>query len=188
MNRAVWLNSIPWLIAAVAVAVSIASAPGAVGYLGAGLACVAIAIAVIDSRSFIIPDQLNIVGLCLAIAQAAVREPDTMLWAVSLAVIRGMALGLLFLAVRNVYAYVRGRQGLGLGDVKLAAVAGAWLDWVIIPIAIELAVLAALSAYLLRQSIVGRSVSLTNRLAFGVFFAPAIWICWVLETTWLDWL
>ena len=43
----------------------------------------------------------------------------------------------MFLTVRMVYAQVRGRQGLGLGDVKLALVAGAWLDWMMIPIAID---------------------------------------------------
>ena len=34
-----------------------------------------------------------------------------------------------FFALRYGYARLRGRQGLGLGDVKLAFVAGAWLDW-----------------------------------------------------------
>jgi leader peptidase (prepilin peptidase)/N-methyltransferase len=186
LHRAVWLKAIPWLIAAAAAIVSIGSVPGAIGYLGAGLACVTIAIATIDSRRFIIPDELNAAGLCLAIAHAAARHPDTMLWAVVLALIRGVVLLLLFLAVRNLYAYIRGRQGLGLGDVKLSGVAGAWLDWWMVPIAIELAVLAALSAYLLRQFVLGRSVSLTSRLPFGAFLAPPIWICWLLEAAWLD--
>jgi leader peptidase (prepilin peptidase)/N-methyltransferase len=76
---------------------------------------------------------------------------------------------------------LRGRQGLGLGDVKLAFVAGAWLDWTVIPIAIQLAAFAALSAYIVRQLAFGRSISATGRMPFGLFFAPAIWICWLLS-------
>jgi leader peptidase (prepilin peptidase)/N-methyltransferase len=71
---------------------------------------------------------------------------------------------------------------LGLGDVKLAAVAGAWLDWLTIPIAIELAAFAALSAYLFRHLAFGKAISATQRFPFGTFFAPAIWLSWILET------
>ena len=57
-------------------------------------------------------------------------------------------LALLFLGLRAVYRRLRGRDGIGLGDVKLAGVAGAWLGWVTIPIAIEIAALAAIAVYL----------------------------------------
>ena len=96
---------------------------------------------------------------------------------------RGAALALVFLALRNGYARMRGRQGLGLGDVKLAGVAGAWLDWLVMPIAIELAAFAALTGYMLRHVLFRRPISATDRLPFGFFFAPAIWLSWVLETT-----
>jgi leader peptidase (prepilin peptidase)/N-methyltransferase len=104
-----------------------------------------------------------------------------MVSAVASAAIRGGVLALIFLALRYGYARLRGRQGLGLGDVKLALVAGAWLDWQMIPIAIELAVFAALSAYGVRQLASGQSISATSRMPFGLFFAPAIWISWVLQ-------
>jgi len=99
--------------------------------------------------------------------------------------LRGLALALFLFTVRVLYAQVRGRQGLGLGDVKLAFVAGAWLNWLMIPVAIELAALAALSAYLWRRLVLGQSISPTSRIPFGLFFAPAIWICWLLEVRWL---
>ena len=105
-----------------------------------------------------------------------------MLLAVALAVMRRAALALLFLTIRYVYARVRGRQGLGLGDIKLAAVAGAWLDWSFMPIAIEIAAFAALAIYALRQFLLARPISATSRLPFGLYFAPAIWICWLIET------
>jgi leader peptidase (prepilin peptidase) / N-methyltransferase len=180
------INTVLGLIAVAAVYVSVISAPGAIGFLAAGLALVMLAIAVIDWRSFIIPDWLNIVGAGLAIVYAVARQPEAMLESVAIAVLRGAALALMFFALRYGYAKLRGRQGLGLGDVKLAFVAGAWLDWLVIPIAIQLAAFAALSAYLLRQLLLGQSISTTGRMPFGLFLAPVIWICWVLEVRWLD--
>jgi len=169
-------------IAAAAICVSIVSAPGIAGFLGACLALLMLTIAMIDCRSFIIPDGLNAVGFCLGLVHSLVLEPDGMLSAISLAVLRGAALALLFLTVRYAYARVRGRQGLGLGDVKLAAVAGAWLDWSFMPLAIEIAACAALTIYVVRQVLIGRPLSASSRLPFGLFFAPAIWICWLIET------
>jgi leader peptidase (prepilin peptidase)/N-methyltransferase len=182
---AAWTNVILALVAVATVIISIRSAPGTIGLLAAGLALVMLAIAVIDGRSFIIPNWLNAVGFSLAIVHAAAQEPAAILQAVSYAAMRGGALALIFLALRYGYAQLRGRQGLGLGDVKLALVAGAWLDWLMIPVAIELAAFAALSAYGLRQIASGRSISATSRMPFGLFFAPAIWISWVLEVRWL---
>ena len=167
--------------------VSIASAPGTIGLLGAGLAIVMLTIAVIDARSFVIPDWLNAAGLALALIHAALAEPErvpaAMAWAVAVAALRGAALAFAFLAIRSLYGRIRGRQGLGLGDVKLAGVAGAWLDWPIMPIAVEIAAFAALSTYALRQFMFRRRVRATNRVPFGLFLAPSIWVCWLLETT-----
>jgi len=173
------------VIAAAGVYFSLVSAPGPIGVLGAGLALIMLAIAVIDLRSFIIPDVLNAAAAVLAIMHAAAQEPEAWLQAVGIAVLRGALLALVFFALRAGYARWRGRQGLGLGDVKLAFVAGAWLDWLTIPIAIQVAALGALSAYLVRYLVSGRSLSATSRMPFGLFLAPAIWICWLLEVRWL---
>jgi leader peptidase (prepilin peptidase)/N-methyltransferase len=174
------------LAAVVAVFASLLSAPGLIGVLGAGLAILMLTIALIDWRSFLIPDWLNAVALVLGLVHAAVQEADRlaapMLAAMAIALVRGGALALVFLTIRSVYAHVRGRQGLGLGDVKLAAVAGTWLGWWMLPIAMEIAALAALSVYLLRQFVSGRPVRATNRVPFGLFFAPTIWLCWLMET------
>jgi leader peptidase (prepilin peptidase)/N-methyltransferase len=174
------------MAAAFAVVVSLVSEPNLIGILGAALAVVAVTIAVIDWRHFIIPDWLNLTGFGLALIHAAVRDPDDVISLMTSGVVRAGALSLIFLALRVSYARLRGRQGLGLGDVKLAAVAGAWLEWGMIPIALQLAVLGALSGYLLRQFVRGRLFSPTGRLPFGFYFAPAIWICWFLELRWSE--
>jgi leader peptidase (prepilin peptidase)/N-methyltransferase len=171
------------LIAVLAITVSLISAPNASGLLGAALALLMLTIAIIDGRRFIIPNQLNVAALGLAIVHAVVQEPEAILASVGFAAIRGLAFLLIFLGVRSAYKWLRGREGIGLGDVKLAGVAGAWLDWSIMPIAIEIAVAAALSVYLLQQLRFGRPIRATSRLPFGMFFAPAIWICWVLEAS-----
>jgi leader peptidase (prepilin peptidase) / N-methyltransferase len=174
------------LLAVAAVIVSLTSAPDAIGILGAGLALLMMAIALIDWHRFIIPNELTGAGLGLAMVHAVVREPEAMLTSLTFAAIRCVSFALALLAIRYAYKWVRGREGIGLGDVKLAGVAGAWLDWAIMPIALEIAACTALLVYLLRQFAAGQPVRATNRLPFGLFFAPAIWLCWVLETTVLD--
>ena len=174
------------MVGTAAIYVSVISAPGVSGVLGAGLALVMLAIAIIDGRRFIIPNWLNAAGMALAIVYAGVREPEAIGQAVAVAMLRGLAVALAFFSLRYGYAKLRGRQGLGFGDVKLAFVAGTWLDWMTIPIAIELAAFAAITTYVLRQLILGQPISATTRMPFGLFFAPAIWISWVIEMRWFQ--
>jgi leader peptidase (prepilin peptidase)/N-methyltransferase len=87
------------------------------------------------------------------------------------------------LIVRLVYRGLRGREGLGLGDVKLAGAAGAWLSLPMLPVAIEIAAITALAAYALRQWKRARILRAAGRVPFGAFFAPAIWFGWVLNAT-----
>ena len=165
-----------------AVAASIAAAPGIAGWLGAGLALVMLAIAATDARRFIIPDPLNAAGLGLGFLHAAALGRG-LANALGEAALRGCALALMFLILRLLYLWLRGREGIGLGDVKLAAVAGAWLGWIAMPIAIEIAALSAIAVYATRHFILARPVQATTRLPFGLFFAPAIWLGWILQAT-----
>jgi len=164
-------------------AASVWAAPGLPGYLGAGLALIALAIAVIDARWLIIPNELTIAGFALALLNAAVTAPDGMVEVVGVAVLRGAVLALLFFGLRAGYRRLRGREGIGLGDVKLAGVAGAWLSLAAIPIAVEIAALAAIAAFCVRRYAAGRPLDTALKFPFGLFFAPAIWIGWLLDTT-----
>ena len=171
------------LLAVAAVAASIALAPGMPGFLGAGLALIALAIAAIDVRAFIIPNELTAAGFALALVNAAVLSPWAMGEAVAIALLRGAVLALLFLGLRLLYRRLRGREGLGLGDVKLAGVMGAWLGLATIPIAVEIAALAALAAYGVRRHAAGRPLDAAAKFPFGLFLAPAIWLGWLIEAT-----
>jgi len=171
------------VVALTATAASLWAAPGFRGALGAALALVMLAISVIDARQFIVPDTLTATALALALVNAGIQDSQTALAGLEAAVLRGVVLAAGFLAMRAAYFGIRGRQGLGLGDVKLAAVAGAWLEWTTIPIAIEIAALAALAAVAIRQLARGRPLRAIDRLPFGLFLAPAIWLGWLLDAT-----
>ena len=163
-----------------AAAASIWAVPGTSGFLGAGLALLMLAIAIVDYRYFLIPNELTAAALALALVNAALADTPSMVESVAAAALRGAVTMFFFLALRWLYWRLRQREGLGLGDVKLAFVAGAWLDWPMIPVAIEIAALAALAAYGVWQVFGGRPVDTTSRLPFGLFFAPAIWLSWLL--------
>lgn len=171
------------LLALAAFAASIIAAPGPTGWLGGTLALIAIAIAVIDARFFIIPNELSAAAFVLALVNAAVLAPDGMASAIGLALMRAAVLGLLFYGLRALYRRVRGREGLGLGDVKLAGVAGAWLDWMSAPIAIEIAALATIAVFAVRYYTGGRTLDVAAKFPFGLFLGPSIWLGWLIEVT-----
>jgi leader peptidase (prepilin peptidase)/N-methyltransferase len=168
------------LIGLVAAAASIWTVPGAGGFLGAGLALVMLAVATIDFRHMIIPNELSAAALALAIINAVIAESPSIVESIAAAVLRGSVTMLFFLALRWSYGWLRQREGIGLGDVKLAFVAGAWLEWIMIPVAIEIAALVALIAYVAWPIVAKRPFNTTSRLPFGLFFAPAIWLSWLL--------
>ena len=169
------------LAAGLAAMASVWAAPDTRGMLGAALAVIAVAIAAVDLRRYVIPDEFVVAGLALALVQAAALDNEP-LAAIALAAVRGLLLAGIFFALRAIYARVRGREGIGLGDVKLAAMAGAWLELDAIPFAIAIAALAALAAIAVRQALVRRPLRGGSRVPFGAFFAPAIWLAWLLET------
>jgi leader peptidase (prepilin peptidase)/N-methyltransferase len=163
-----------------AAAASIWLVPGAGGFLGAGLALLMLAIAIVDFRHLIIPNQLSAAALALAIINAGMADTASIVDGIAAAALRGSLTLLFFLALRTAYGWLRQREGIGLGDVKLAFVAGAWLDWVMIPVAIEIAALVALITYGAWHLVAQQPFNATSRLPFGLFFAPAIWLSWLL--------
>ena len=155
--------------------------PGFAGVLGGALAVATIVIAAIDARRFIIPDQLVLAGLAIGFLDAWMFQSEASPpAALEAAALRGVGLAIAFWILRAAYLRLRGQEGIGLGDVKLAAVAGVWLDLLAISWAIEIAALTALTAVLIR-ALRGRRVTGKTPVPFGLFFAPAIWIAWLLE-------
>jgi leader peptidase (prepilin peptidase)/N-methyltransferase len=126
---------------------------------------------------------LNATSFALGLVQVWWQDPQDQLVALATAVARGAVLAAAFWALRFCYERIRGREGLGFGDVKLAGVAGVWLDWSMLPLAVELAAVSALAFYGVRQVILKEPLSGSSRIPFGVFLAIALWVTWIVEQT-----
>jgi leader peptidase (prepilin peptidase)/N-methyltransferase len=172
----------PIAIAIAAGAASLAASPDREGVCGAGLAILMIAIAAIDARRYMIPNALVAAAAALGLVRAGLILPNAGIEALAWGVIRAVAVALPLWALMAGYRWWRGRDGLGFGDVKLAAVAGLWLDWVTIFAVVELAALSGIAAYAIGGWLRGRPLRGTAFLPFGLFLAPAIWIGWLAET------
>lgn len=136
----------------------------------------------IDKNHFIIPDVLSLPAIPLGIAAALLVFPgppgEILLDHAGGAAIAG---GCLY-AIRYVYAVARHREGLGLGDVKLAAAAGAWTGIAWLPMVLLLATLAALIVVALAALRSGpQKIALAARVPFGCFLAPAIVVIWLFK-------
>jgi leader peptidase (prepilin peptidase)/N-methyltransferase len=166
------------------VAASVVASPWPRNLLGAALALLMLAIAVSDARHFIVPDRLSLAAFVLGLVNAALFDAPP-LAAIAGCLLRAAATALPFLVLMVAYARLRGREGLGLGDVKLAAVAGCWLDWLTIVWTIEAAALAALAVYTVRRYLLRHPLDAATELPFGAFLAPAIWLGWLAEAVWL---
>ncbi len=165
----------------VAAAASLWAAPGWSGAAGAALAALMLAIALSDWRRYRVPDRLNLLALAVRGLDILISPTFSRADAALDAVTRAAVAGVCFYAFRALYGFARGREGLGLGDVKLAVVAGAWVDWRLLPWVIEAAALFGLALALarLRNGPTGQRALM--RLPFAVGFAPAIWLGWWCE-------
>lgn len=169
---------------AAGLASAMALAPAA-AMASALLAAIMVAIAAEDLRRFVVPDLLLVLALAGGLAYAAVtvaRDSGTMTDFLALC-LPGAALGGgAFLLIRELYFRLEGTDGLGLGDVKLAAVGGVWLGWELIGVAVLVASAAALAAIGARIAL-GRPWPRRKRLPYAAFLAPAVWAVWFVERT-----
>lgn len=133
-----------------------------------------LALAAIDWRCFLLPDLLTLPLLGGGLVLWAVAEPASL---VSHA-IGAAAGGAFILALRQAYWLLRRREGIGLGDAKLLAAAGAWVSWEGLPSVLLVASVAALASSLLRYKRSG-SISLVDRVPFGAFLCLGTWLVWL---------
>ena len=80
------------------------------------------------------------------------------------------------------YELVRKREGLGLGDVKLAMVGAAWLNWLAFAYAVEFAALAALAVHMAKAGLKGVKIDGQTAVPFGLYLAPMIWFGWLFQS------
>ena len=136
--------------------ISALSLPWPVAIASAVLGTLMIAGADVDARTFLLPDLITFGALFSGILAAPLLD-TTDPWT---------AAG---------YGWIRKTEGLGLGDVKLAAAIGAWLPLEAIPLCFGLATSGALVTVMLAR-LSGQAVMRTTRIPFGAFLCPALWI------------
>lgn len=139
-----------------------------------GLGWVLLCLAAIDVAALRLPDVLTLPLLGAGLAEAAFLPGRPILDHLA-----GAAVGWALLAgVALAYRRWRGIDGLGLGDAKLLAAAGAWLGWRALPSVLLIACLAAFAWVAVLRLRRGRQV-LSEPIAFGAPLALAFWIAWL---------
>jgi leader peptidase (prepilin peptidase)/N-methyltransferase len=180
-KRELWEALVIVLAGMAVAAFSFAVLPLKVALVSCLLGWTVLAIAAVDARRFIIPDVLSLPAIPAGLlASGRLIEPSVAELVRLDHVIGMLAGGLGLWLVRAAYFRVRRREGLGLGDVKLAAAAGAWIGWQSLSDAILLAAALALSLVIALALVRGRELSAAARIPFGCFLAPSIWLVWVL--------
>jgi leader peptidase (prepilin peptidase)/N-methyltransferase len=139
------------------------------------------AIAVSDWRRYRVPDPLVALALTLRVIDLLAAPEGAGREALGEASVRAATMAGLFYAFRLAYRLWRGREGMGLGDVKLAAVAGAWIDWPLLPLVVEMAAILGLALAFVGAYRAGQRPRGDLKLPFAVGFAPAIFVGWQLQ-------
>jgi leader peptidase (prepilin peptidase)/N-methyltransferase len=129
----------------------------------------------VDARKFLLPDLVTFGAVACGIAAAPLLDDVDPCAAAGEAVVRAACIAIVLALFRSFYTWLRQSEGLGLGDVKLAAGIGAWLPIDAIPLCFGLATSSALLTVMIAH-LRGRSVMRTTRIPFGAFLCPALWI------------
>jgi leader peptidase (prepilin peptidase)/N-methyltransferase len=131
-------------------------------------------LAAIDQRHLLLPDVLTLPLIAAGLVVAFAIDPALLMPHV-VGALAGFAA---FVAIAFAYRRLRRREGLGLGDAKLLAAAGAWLGWQALPGVVAVGALCALAVALAR-TVTGDRLSATTRIAFGGYLALAFWLAWL---------
>lgn len=133
-----------------------------------------LALAAIDLRALVLPDTLTLPLIPAGLLVAWWIDPGLLPHHL-LGAVLGFAA---FAGVAWAYARLRGRDGLGLGDAKLLAAAGAWVSWAGLPSVVLLAGIGGL-ALALAGAVRQGAPAADAPIAFGPWLALGTWLVWL---------
>ena len=160
-------------IAVVLAAVAIEPDPGRL-WLDCGFGWALLTLGWIDGRHMLLPDALTLPLIPLGLLATLLRSPED-LTAHAAGAIVGYAA---FRGIALAYRAWRGREGLGRGDAKLLAAAGAWVGLAALPTVIFGGALVSLVLAVLRSR--GTGLRATLAVPFGQGLCLAAWAVWLL--------
>jgi len=134
-----------------------------------------------DVRRMRVPNVWNAlaaIGGLLVVMVEAWRLGFDLLAAIGWAALSAVICGGVFFLLRELFFRLRRVEGLGFGDVKLAATGGVWLGWELFPMAVSVAAIGAI-VWVAVAAAVSRSWPRERKIPFAAFLAPAIWVAWV---------
>lgn len=134
-----------------------------------------LSLALIDLRSYLLPDGLNLAVFLLGGVMVALFRQEAWAWHLAGA---AAGFGLLWL-VEITYLRLRGIHGLGRGDAKLLGTIGLWVGLAGIPPVLLIASLAAILGVVLRAALTRQPVSRQSMIAFGPWIALGGYIVWL---------
>jgi leader peptidase (prepilin peptidase)/N-methyltransferase len=129
-----------------------------------------VALIFIDLEEHILPDEITLGLLWLGLIASVFG-----LFAPPVDAIIGAASGYLSLWIIGwVYKKIRKREGIGFGDYKLFAAAGAWVGWQMLPFVILIA--SALGVIVAVALLLRKKIQHHTPIPFGPYLAIAAWI------------
>ncbi len=132
-------------------------------------------LALIDLRSLRLPDAMTLPLAAAGLALAWLQPDGLPVPAFADAVTASVGGGLALAGIALGYRALRGREGMGLGDAKLAAAAGAWLGVAAMPWLLLLSASMGLAlALLLHRRLDGAAA-----IPFGPPLSLAFWLLWL---------
>jgi leader peptidase (prepilin peptidase)/N-methyltransferase len=132
-----------------------------------------VALSSIDAATYRLPDAGTLPLIALGLTTAAVVDTAPWTWHAIGAVAGYVALW----GVAWTYRRLRGADGLGLGDAKLAAAGGAWVGIAGLPTVLLVASLAALAFVAAMAAL--RQKERLRIIPFGPFLSIGIWYVWL---------
>jgi leader peptidase (prepilin peptidase) / N-methyltransferase len=139
-----------------------------------------IALFIIDYQHQILPNVITIPGIAVGILANVLAGPG---WIASI-IGAAVGAGTLF-AIAEIYYRVRHEEGLGMGDVKMLGMIGAFLGWKLVLLTLVIA--SFLGSIVGVFVLISRKESLKYAMPFGTFLAVGAIVASVVGDAILDW-